>query len=45
MKTLVARLSGKRHENDPVNIHAVVFWSTILFWLLAGTLLLLTKGL
>jgi hypothetical protein len=43
MKALVAKLSGKQHENDPVNIHAVVFWLTIFFWVLAGSCLAVVR--
>jgi hypothetical protein len=36
MKALVARLTGKFKEGDPINIHVTVFWATILFWTLAS---------
>lgn len=35
MKALVARLTGKHREGDPINIHVTVFWATIAFWSLA----------
>lgn len=34
MKALVARLTGKYKEGDPINIHVTVFWATIMFWTL-----------
>jgi hypothetical protein len=35
MKALVARLTGKNREGDPINIHVTVFWATVVFWTIA----------
>jgi hypothetical protein len=37
MKALVAKLTGKLHKDDPINIHVTVFWATIVFWAVAAT--------
>ena len=45
MKALVYKISGKQNENDPVNIHVLVFWTTILFWAVAGPCIFIAKAL
>jgi hypothetical protein len=44
MKALVARLTGKIHQDDPINIHITVFWATIVFWAVAATSFALVKA-
>jgi hypothetical protein len=45
MKALVARLTGKHSEEDPINLHVTVFWATIVFWAVALASFGLVKAL
>lgn len=43
MKALVAKLTGKERDGDPINIHVTVFWATIVFWAVASLCFTLMK--
>lgn len=45
MKALVAKLTGKERDGDPINIHVTVFWATIIFWTVATIFFTLAKAL
>ncbi len=45
MKALVARLTGKLREGDPINIHVTVFWATIVFWTVAFSCFVIVKAI